>query len=149
MHMVYDQKILANNRLIELIDEVAKTGIHLREERDRLFHRGERRTLGSLPEFYYMASAMEACESSGKHTGPDGKELNIEAEHKNVIAEIEGDFNQVVTLLSVKLTEIFSTIYPEFKDAFIENMKSEGNMSKVALGLIERAEYYNSKFSQN
>ncbi|WP_413473496.1 hypothetical protein [Shewanella baltica] len=99
--LIRSEKILANSGLIKLIDAVAEAGKHLRDERDRLFHRGERRILGSLPEFYYAASAMEAFGSSSKHTGPDGEELDLEAEHKNVITEIEDDFHQVVTVLSV------------------------------------------------
>ena len=147
--LIRNEKIITNNRLIELIDEVAEAGKHLREERDRLFHRGERRTLGSLPKFYYAASAMEAFGSSGKHTGPDGEELVLEAEHKNVITEIEVDFHQVVTVLSATLTEIFSNLYPMFKETFIGKMKAGDGISEAALGLIERAEYYNSKFYQN
>lgn len=147
--LIRSEKILANSGLIKLIDAVAEAGKHLRDERDRLFHRGERRILGSLPEFYYAASAMEAFGSSSKHTGPDGEELDLEAEHKNVITEIEDDFHQVVTVLSATLTEIFSNLYPEFKETFIEKMKAGDGISEVALGLIERAEYYNSKFSQN
>ncbi|BBN83274.1 hypothetical protein PA25_32590 [Pseudoalteromonas sp. A25] len=146
--LIKSETILANSRLIKLIDAVAETGKNLREERDRLFHRGERRILGSLPEFYYAASAMEAFGSSGKHTGPNGEELDLEAEHKNVIAEIEGDFNQVVTLLSITLTEIFSNLYPMFKETFIGKMKAGDGISEVALGLIERAEHYNSKLSK-
>ena len=147
--LIRNEKIITNNRLIELIDEVAEAGKHLREERDRLFHRGERRTLGSLPEFYYAASAMEAFGSSGKHTGPDGEELVLEAEHKNVITEIEVDFHQVVTILSAALTEIFSNLYPMFKETFIGKMKAGDGLSEIGLGLIERAESYNSKFYQN
>ncbi|KOO59971.1 hypothetical protein WH43_01210 [Rheinheimera sp. KL1] len=147
--LIRSSKIINNNRLVKLIDEVAKVGKHLREERDRLFHRGERRTLGSRPEFYYAASAIEAFGGLGKFTGPDDEELDLEEEHKNIITEIEADFHQVVTLLSATLTEIFSNLYPEFKETFIEKMKAGGGISEVALGLIKRAEYYNSKSSQD
>lgn len=143
--LVKCEKVIANNRLIKLIDELAAAGKNLRGERDRLFHRGEKRVLGNLPEFYYAASAIEAYGCLGKNTGPGGEELDLETEHKSVIAEIEDDFTQVITLLSDLLTEIFSNLYPMFKDTFIEKMKAGGDISEVALGLIKRAEYYNTK----
>ncbi|MCO7189931.1 MULTISPECIES: hypothetical protein [unclassified Pseudoalteromonas] len=147
--LVRSEKVLANCRLIKVINAIAEAGKHVREERDRLFHRGERRALGSLPEYYYAASAMEAFGSLGKCTGPGGEELDLEAEHKQVITEIEDELHQVVTALSTTLTETFANLYPEFKKTFIQKMEAGDGVSEVALGLIERAEHYNIKFSQN
>ena len=145
--LIRDEKIQANSKLIKLIDAVAEAGKHLREERDRLFHRGERRTLGNFPEFYYAASAMEAFGSLGKHTRLDGEELDLEAEHKRIITKIENEFHQVVIVLSATLTELLSNLYPKFKETFIAKMNAGDSISETALGLIKRAEYYNTNFS--
>lgn len=129
-----------------LIDEIANIGRSFRDERNLHLHRGQERPLGQDPDIYSVASAFEAFGQEIKGNDSSGNPINLENEHKQVIEQLETDFTETAGEFNNKIHELLDLIYPYFKERFLNQFVVSGNPSQSAIGLIERAEYYNKNY---
>jgi len=129
-----------------LIDDIANVGRSFRDERDLHLHRGQERPLGNDPDIYSIASAFEAFGQGVQGTDYSGNPINLENDHKQIIEQLEKEFTDTVKELSDKIHELLDLMYPYFKEQFLGKFALSGNPSESAVGLIERAEYYNKNY---
>lgn len=144
--LIKNESIKEHEQLISLINSITNSGSILRNERDALFHRGERRVLGDNPEIYYIASAMESMGQSDFGTGPDGEKIDLDKEHKIITNVINNEFTESIEELVGFIDYICLLLYPVFKNRFIENMEENGGIHPSAISLIDRAEHYAEYF---
>lgn len=130
-----------------LIDDIANIGRNFRDERDLHLHRGEERSLGQDSDVYCIASAFEAFGQGIQGNDKSGNPINLQNDHKQIIQQLEADFTATTEEFSNKIHELLDLIYPYFKERFLNKFVVSGNQSQGAIGLIERAEYYNKKYS--
>ncbi len=134
--------ILSVPLLADLIEDIAGIGRSFRDERDLHLHRGEERSLGQDPDLYYTASAFEAFGQEIQGNDSSGNPINLENDHRQIIEQLETEFTVTAKEFNNKIHELFDLIYPYFKERFLNKLTASGNPSQGAIGLIERAEYY-------
>ncbi len=144
--LIKNESIKEHEHLISLINSITNNGLILRNERDALFHRGERRVLGDNPEIYYIASSMESMGQSDFGTGPDGEKIDLDKEHKSITNVINKEFTESIDELVGFIESICVLLYPVFKNRFIKSMEENGGIHQSAISLIDRAEYYAEYF---
>ncbi len=141
-----NESIKEHENLISLINSISNSGLILRNERDALFHRGERRVLGDNPEIYYIASAMESMGQLDFCTDHNGKKIDLNKEHKNITNVINKEFTESIEELVGFIESLCVFLYPIFKSRFIKSMEENGSIQPSAISLIERAEHYSEYF---
>ena len=129
-----------------LIDDIANIGRSFRDERDLHLHRGQERPLGNDPDIYYIASAFEAFGQGIQGNDRSGNPINLENNHKQIVEQLEKEFTDTARELNNKIHELLDLMYPYFKERFLGKFTVSGNPNESAVGLIERAEYYNKNY---
>lgn len=138
--------IVAIPLLGNLIDDIANIGRNFRDERDLHLHRGQERPLGNDPDIYSIASAFEAFGQGIQGNDRLGNPINLENDHRQIVEQLEKEFTDTVKELSDKIHKLLDLMYPYFKQRFLDKFVISGNPSEAAIGLIERAEYYNKNY---
>ena len=132
----------------DLIDDIANIGRNFRDERDLHLHRGQERPLGQDPDVYYIASSFEAFGQGIQGNDRSGNSINLKKDHQQIIEQLEAEFTATTEEFSNKIHELLDSMYPYFKERFLNKFAVSGNPSQGAIGLIERAEYYNKKYGE-
>lgn len=135
--------------IVSLVNSISVIDSKLRDERDVLFHRGERRALGNNPQVYYVASVMESLGHTEFGTDVDGEKIDLEKEHKSIVQVLKSDFTGTIDELGELIESICIELYPIFKQRFIRNMQENGGIHPSAMSLIERAEHYAGYYERN